>query len=82
MAERGRRGLAAAVLILALAGLVIVASGVAEAAPVIYTYSEQEQASVHHGRVVTAIGTVALLAAAGLLVLAPVALGAAFPTRR
>lgn len=69
MAERGRRGLAAAVLILTLGGLVIVAAGVAEAAPVIYTYSEEEQASVRHGRAVTAIGTVPLLAAAGLLVL-------------
>ena len=109
------------VLILTLGGLVMVAAGVAEASPVIYTYSEEEQASVHHGRVVTAIGTVPLLAAAGLLVLrgrprpgaaarrrataclavtlasaptgaawpwlaflllAPVALGAALPTRR
>ena len=69
MAERTRRGLAAATLVLTLGGLAVVAAGVADAAPVIYTYSEEEQASVRHGRVLAAIGTVPLLAAAGLLVL-------------
>jgi hypothetical protein len=56
----------AVVLVLALAGLVVLAAGVIEAVPLVFWGSTEEYASVAHGRKVMLIGAaLTLVAAAG-----------------
>jgi hypothetical protein len=56
--------LRAAVLVLALAGLTVLAAGVMDAVPLVYWGSREELASVEHGRTVMFAGAALTLVAA------------------
>jgi hypothetical protein len=53
-----------AVVVLALAGLVVLAAGVIDAVPLVFWGSTEEYASVEHGRTVMLTGAALLLGAA------------------
>jgi hypothetical protein len=53
-----------AVLVLALAGLIVLAAGVIDAVPLVFWGTAEEHASVDHGRTVMVIGAAVTLAAA------------------
>jgi hypothetical protein len=56
--------LRAAVLVLALAGLVVLAAGVIDAVPLVFWGTSEERASIEHGRVVMLVGAALTLIAA------------------
>jgi hypothetical protein len=55
----------AAVVVLAIAGLIVLSAGVLDAVPLVFWGTAEEHASVEHGRTVMLIGAALTLLAAG-----------------
>jgi hypothetical protein len=69
MADAGGRGLAAAAFGLTLVGVGLLYSGLADASPLTWGYTEEERTAAHDGRIVVAASAGVLAGAAGLVAL-------------